>query len=363
MIRKLNRIIQDFLRPIRLWIGKIGWDIKERKYPYLIKGEKLNMDRVKSVIIMRTDGKIGDMVITSFLFREIKKKYPHIKLGLLSRGEATQIARFNPYIDKIYLYEKGQEKIIAKEIAKDGYDVLVDFSTMLRVYQMKLIYLSNAKINIGVEKYGWKLFDFSYKKDTQTHITNTYKNLLKIFDIDNPSLEYEIYSSEKIKKEIQNILNGWNNPKKLVVLNPYAASKHRSFNKNKIIEIAKKILVDVDNTLVIIGENSKEQEINSIIDELNSNRVFYPKLSGILAVSELISYASYVITPDTSIVHIGVAKKIPMTAVYRADTEDDINSKFWGPNSKNVKIIFSKDRALKKGDETDINMFEVEEIL
>ena len=51
MIRKLNRIVQDFFRPIRLAIGKKIWDKKNRKNLELIKDGKLDMEKVKSIIL------------------------------------------------------------------------------------------------------------------------------------------------------------------------------------------------------------------------------------------------------------------------------------------------------------------------
>ncbi|WP_047394960.1 glycosyltransferase family 9 protein [Cetobacterium sp. ZOR0034] len=358
MIRKVNRVIQDFLRPIRLEIGKMIWDRKEKKSLELLQGDRVDMKKIKSILFLRYDGKIGDMVINTLLFREVKKVYPDIKIGVVGRGAAKDIIKFNPYVDEIYEYEKGKESSLGKRVRAEGYDVVIDFSEMLRVNQMKLINLCGGKINIGLDKVNWKLFDLSYKKSYDKHITDMYKNILRLLEIENPDLTYDIYSDEVVKNRIDGIVKNIDGD--IVILNPYAASKHRSFNREKILEISKRVLKDEKNVLLFIGEPSKKVEIDGIIEKLNSNRVFYPELKGILDVAELISHAKYIVTPDTSIVHIAVAKGIPMTAVYRLDTEDN-NSKVWGPNSKIAKQIFSKDVA-KTGEEADINKFEVEEI-
>ena len=366
MIRKINRVVQDFLRPIRINIGKKIWDKKVKNHLDLITNGKIDMKKVKSIIFLRYDGKIGDMVISSLMFREVKKAYPNIKIGVVSRGGATDIIKYNPYIDCRYIYEKGNEKKIASEIARENYDILVDFSTMLRVNQMKFINLCRAKINIGLNKEGWNLFDLSYKMEEAKHITKTYKKILELLDIENLNLDYDIFIGDEIKEKVENIIKErigkTDKNSKIIVLNPYAASKHRSFTKEKIIEIGKKILEKKENLLIIIGEPSKSKEIDEIIELLGKERVFNLNLNNILEVTELISRSDYVITPDTSIVHIGVSQNIPMTAVYRLDKDDDINSKLWGPNSNRVKQIYSSDRAIKPGDETDINKFNIEEI-
>ena len=363
MIRKLNRVIQDFLRPIRLNLGRKLWDRKTEKHLELIKDNKIHMSRAKSILFLRYDGKIGDMVINTLMFREIQKRYPEVKIGVVSRGAATDIIKFNPHIKAIYNYKKGKESELAKEIAKENYDVLVDFSEMLRVNQMKFINFCKAKINIGLDKDGWNLFDLSYKKDSRKHITDMYKNVLGVLGIENPDLSYEIHTGIVVKDEIKRRLRELGNPESFTILNPYAASKHRSFNVEKTLEISSKVLKNTKGMLLFIGEPSKKQEIEEIIGALGDReRVKYPTLSGILEVVELIKHADYVITPDTSIVHIAAAFKKPMTAVYRADSKEDTNSELWAPNYKEAKQIFSMDLNKKLGEETDINLFKIEEI-
>ncbi|MGL5625570.1 glycosyltransferase family 9 protein [Cetobacterium sp.] len=358
MIRKINRVIQDFLRPIRLEIGKKMWDKKESKNLEFIHGDRVDMRKVKSILFLRYDGKIGDMVINTLLFREVKRNYPDIKIGVVARGAAKDIIKFNSYVDEIYDYEKGAESVLGERIRKEKYDVVVDFSEMLRVNQMKLINLCGGKVNIGLDKESWKLFDLSYKKSYDKHITDMYKNILRLLNIENPDCKYEIYSDDVVKNRVTDIVQKIAGD--IVILNPYAASKHRSFNREKILEISRKILKNESNVLVFIGEPSKKAEILGIMDELKSSRVFYPELKGILDVAEIISHAKYIVTPDTSIVHIGVSKNIPMSAVYRLDTGDN-NSVVWGPNSKLVKQIFSEDVA-KIGEEADINKFDIKEL-
>ncbi|MGL6099176.1 MAG: glycosyltransferase family 9 protein, partial [Fusobacteriaceae bacterium] len=76
-----------------------------------------------------------------------------------------------------------------------------------------------------------------------------------------------------------------------------------------------------------------------------------------------IKKSDYVVSPDTSIVHIAAAFKKKMTAIYRADSLEDMNSKLWAPNYKEARQIFSIHLNKKPGEEADINLFKIEEIL
>lgn len=358
MFRKLNRVLQNFLRPVRLSIGKWIWDRKENNNYDLIKNDKIDMTKVKSILFLRYDGKIGDMVINTLLFREIKVKYPNIKIGVLARGVAKEIIKYNKNVDKIYDYEKGLEKKIAKEIASESYDVLIDFSEMLRVNQMKLINLCAAKVNIGLDKKKWNLFQLSFFKDDKKHISNLYSDVLNLLSIETKNLDYEIQLPEESLSRVNAIVN----ENKYMVLNPYAASKHRSLNKDKIVETANFLLNHQEGLLYIIGEPSKKNEILDICKKIGS-RARYPELNGILDVAAFISKANYVVTPDTSIVHIAAAFKIPMTAIYRADSLEDTNSRLWAPNYSNARQIYSIDLNKKIGEEANINLFNTREIL
>ena len=56
--------------------------------------------------------KIGDMIVNSLMFREIKKVYPDIKnLVLLQERAAIDIVKDNPNVDEIYEYHKDRKKL------------------------------------------------------------------------------------------------------------------------------------------------------------------------------------------------------------------------------------------------------------
>ena len=100
LIKKLNRIFQDYMREKRLKIGKYIWDRKD-KVKILEGNGFLEENDIKSILFLRYDGKIGDMVVNSLMFREIKKVYPNIKIGVVARGAAIDIIKDNPNVNKI----------------------------------------------------------------------------------------------------------------------------------------------------------------------------------------------------------------------------------------------------------------------
>ena len=364
LIKKLNRIFQDYMREKRLKIGKYIWDRKEKAK--IKEGDNFLEDNdIKSILFLRYDGKIGDMVVNSLMFREIKKVYPNIKIGVVARGAAMDIIKDNPNIDKIYEYHKDRKKIkdLTLKIKEEKYDLLIDFSEMLRVNQMMLINLCGARFNIGLNRKEWKLFDLSIKSDKDfkwtEHITNRYLAYLVKLGLkkENIDISYDIYLKDE--KKYKAFFNEIKESKKLI-LNPYGASKHKSFsveNLENIINYLKNR--DIAIILVYFGDKYKELEFL----EKKYKYVYMPqKIESILDTDILIKESDYVISPDTSIVHIASALNKKMITVYPPKGgKYGVDHLVWAPKSEYNRVIFCKDKT-GTYDEIDINTFNFDEI-
>ena len=357
LIKKINRIFQDYMREKRLKIGKYIWDRKDRAS--IVNGNNFIEDNnIKSILFLRYDGKIGDMIVNSLMFREIKKVYSDIRIGVVARGAAIDIIKNNPNVDKIYEYHKNRKKIkdLALKIKEEKYDLLIDFSEMLRVNQMMLINLCGARINVGIDKEYWKLFDVSLNiRDINKHISELYIKILKFLGINNINSSYDVFPSDYLLKDLD-LEN-----KKYCVFNPYAASKHRSFSNENIKKISKIILENNYDTLILIGNEDKIKELKKI-DINKENKVKITETKGMSEVAELVKGADLIITPDTSIVHLAKAFDKKMICIYRKELgKEDRNSILWGPNSKKAKVIFVEEKV-KDGEEININNIDLDKL-
>ena len=364
LIKKINRIFQDYMRAKRLKIGKYIWDRKEKAK--IIEGDNfLKNNSIKSILFLRYDGKIGDMIVNSLMFREIKKVYPDIKIGVVARGAAMDIIKDNPNVDRIYEYYKDRKKIkdLALKIKEEKYDLLIDFSEMLRVNQMMLINLCGARINIGLDRKDWELFDLSIEsgKDFKwtEHITKRYlAYLIKLgLKKENINISYDIYLKDEKKYEV--FFNEIKESKK-IILNPYGASKHKSFNVETLENIIT-YLKDKDIAIILTYFGDKYKELEFL--EKKYKYVYMPqKIESILDTAILIKESDYVISPDTSIVHIASAFNKKMITVYPPKGgKYGVDHLVWAPKSEYSRVIFCKDKT-GNYDEIDINTFNFDEM-
>ena len=364
LIKRINRIFQDYMRAKRLKIGKYIWDRKEKAK--IVEGDNFLKDNsIKSILFLRYDGKIGDMIVNSLMFREIKKVYPDIRIGVIARGAAIDIIKDNPNVDKIYKYYKDRKKIkdLALKIKEEKYDLLIDFSEMLRVNQMMLINLCRARINTGLDRKDWELFDLSIEsgKDFKwtEHITKRYlAYLIKLgLKKENIDISYDIYLKDEKKYEV--FFNEIKESKKLI-LNPYGASKHKSFSIETLENIIT-YLKDKDIAIILTYFGDKYKELEFL--EKKYKYVYIPKkIESILDTAILIKKSDYGISPDTSIVHIASAFNKKMITVYPPKGgKYGVDHLVWAPKSEYSRVIFCKDK-IGTYDEIDINTFNMEEM-
>lgn len=364
MLKKINRIFQNYMREKRLKLGRYLYDKKEIKEEIKI-GNFIENNNIKKILFMRYDGKIGDMVINTLMFREIKKKYPHIEIGVVTKEGAKAIIENNPNVDKIYEYQKDRKSIkkLASKITEEKYDLVIDFSEMLRVNQMMLINLCKARFNMGIEREEWELFDISVNSRIDfkwtDHITERYSAYLKKLGFKENEIDkrYDIYieETEKYKEFLKGI-----EEEKIAVLNPYGASKHKSFSLetlDKIIKYLKGMKIGV--ILIYFGEKYKELEK---LKKDNENVYIPENIETIQDSIYLIKMSDLVITPDTSVVHIASALNKANISVYPPKGgKYRVDHLVWAPKTEETQIIFCEDKK-SQYDEIDINTFDFTEM-
>jgi len=366
MLRKLNRMLKGALRKFRIKIARLIWDNKDRGQIPDLNGNFIDKNNIESILFVRADGKIGDMVVSSFMFREIKKKYPNIKIGVIAKGGGKDIIEFSPYVDKIYSYEGNfsQIKNLAKNISEEKYDLLVEFYEEIKPQEIMFINQSKAKFNMGLNKKNWKLFDVSVDEETDfewnNHISKRYLAYLKKIglNIDNMDISYNIFFDEKRLTKIKEIRE-IHKERKLVVLNPFGASKHRNFTKETI----EKILKELKGVPTLILYHGDKYDIVNEIAKNFSNMIVPEGIKSILDSAMYISLADFVVSPDTSIIHIADAFNKKIIGVYEYDGGIlGSGHKVWGPKeNRNSLLVFAPKRK-STYDDFDVNDFQMNEM-
>ena len=179
-------------------------------------------EKINRILFLRTDGKIGDYIISSFIFREIKKQYPNIKIDVVADKSLENLLKLSKNIDKYYILDRKKMhewRDVVKILRKNKYDVLFDSTEGLKYKQVYLLNRVNATVNVGYNKNGYKIYNKNIKQNNTLKMIEIYKQMVKSINIEIKNTNYDIPISEESEKNIETFLKENDSKEKLIALN------------------------------------------------------------------------------------------------------------------------------------------------
>lgn len=345
-LRELNHKKNFWIRQQKTRLAKFLFDKKNNNHfsPSQIK-------TVKKILFLRHDNKLGDMIVSTVFYKNLKNLLPKAEIHVISGPVTKVIIENNKNISAIYTYKKGWLSALklGLKLRKKNFDLVIDIDKELSAPTILLLRLINARFVFGFNKEGYGLYNIK-KQYTygQEHISNIYKKIideLKIAPKDyNFDYTYSLFIPKESTKLADKVLKtlakvGLENNKPLVIFNPFAASKHRSLSAKQAKEVAQNL---PDYNFLIIGPENKLK--NFLIDNKPNNLFIVPsqlaKQGGVNLSLALLKTADFLITPDTYIVHAANALNKPQLCIYRGADQENI--RLWGPNTEKALILLAE---------------------
>jgi len=324
---------------------------------------------IKKVLFLRYD-RIGDMIISTPVFRELKKNIPEIEISILSSKDNYEVVRYNKYIDKIFFNHKKNllsDIPTLLKLRKEKYDLCIEFDHSViphTIFRLKLI---NSRYVISPYKDGrygvlgneMQLYDLFSSFDRNIHARDNWLNLLSVLKVEIHSRNYEIFTndehSKKAKKFIQNISSTH-----LIGFNLEGAVKGKKIPVDDLYFFSKKIENDYPGAIIIpFCHPSKFDLLKNQVRSFDvKNILFSYPTNSILDVAEIIRGIDILITPDTSLVHIASCFNVPTISIHEKN-KDSYN--LFGPTSKFSRTVFSSEfNSLKGYDRNEVYDFLLE---
>ncbi len=321
--RIINRV-ERFNKILSLRVlGKL-LRIKPQTTPLLLKD-------VNSILIIRYDA-LGDMIVTTPLWRILKRLKPSIKIGVAGSSKNLGLLREDSDIDVLYDYSAQSFSDffrITKHSRQGNWDVVLMCKFNQKTRGALISRLSSPKgvtATIGSANTEGHQALFSRlislpKPDKEMQMTEQLQFLLRsvielpITEIERPSIMVSAKTEEETLNEINKILEQ-HKVSTYVVLNTDAPEVRKWGTENNI-ELAEYISTqhtDVITMITSLPENRKEWE--STINKKELKRVQYFSTKDILELTILIRHSRLVITPDTGTAHIVSAEEKPIVGLY-----------------------------------------------
>lgn len=295
-----------------------------------LKDNPIAVCPVRKILFLRKDSKIGDMIVSSFVFREIKKNNPSVKIGIVCAPKNKDLIEGNPYIDYYHFLASRSIKDhirLGKELAKTGYDTVIDPTIFLRNRDLLLLSMIKANRYIGYKKADYKLFNMDI--EGEMHFSEVYKQALLLCEFKDIDISYDIPTNIESEKNVRRFLER-HNLRHYIAMNFFGASNSRRFSWKKIslfLDYFCQVLPE--KRWVLLSFPEVTPKLKSLIS--NRRNVFiYEHTRTIFDSIELIKSADWVISPDTAIIHIASGFNKKIIGFYNRDIE---NWNHWHPTT------------------------------
>jgi len=298
----------------------------------------------KKALFLRPDH-IGDFILTTPAFHSFKKSYPEIEVVLLCGSLNYGFAKENPYIDRIIVSDfpwlsrdkNSQWLNLIKtlfRIKKEKFDVIFNFRIAVKTGLFALM-CASYRYGFDVKKSGW-VNNVKIHYDLNTHIVDNYLHLIEKYGAKIEHKGLELFLSDSNKNTLS---KKFNTSEPYIVVSPGAGYPSKLWYKERWREVIHYLLKETSFNILVTGSEAEYKYNQSIIEKINSNRV--RNTAGKIDLQELgyiIKGAKFLVSVDSAAMHIAVAVKTPVIALF-----GPTNPNHWGPypNGLPNKVVIS----------------------
>ncbi len=306
----------------------------------------------KRILLVRTD-RLGDVVLTTPAVKAVRLAYPDAYIAMMVKADTALAVKGNPYLDEVIVYDKdGRHKSVLSSVRfaiglrKKRFDVAIIFDPSNRAHIIP--YLAGIPRRIGYnENLPFLLTDRvkNVKHEGKKHEVDYSLDMLKVLGIEARDREPYIAVDSASAAFIDSLLasHGIAKEDRIVTLHPGASCPSKIWPPERFAAAADELILRYGLKIAVFSGNDNRGKacVDSVKKIMSQEAVF---LRGELNLSQtiaLIKRSALLISNDSGPVHIAVAVKTPVVAIF-GRKQPGLSPLRWGPIGKD-DIILHKD--------------------
>ena len=288
-------------------------------------------------------GKLGDMILTTPLFSNLKLLYPNCEIHVLASQLNYEIPLYHKDVQSTHIYKKGSLRTIPllMRLRQNRFDYWIDTKVEYSRTSRTLVRYAKPIRSLGYNNDD-NLFDIDlaeYKIGIHAVEINLtpLKVLAPFFTIESkrPTLFIPGKAKEKVKPFLNEI------PGKKTLLNISAGKTNRIWGREKWKKLLELFNEDDEWSIIINAYGYDDKEVAKMLIEQVKNKNIYWYSGKYMEIAEIVKYCNAVISADTSIVHMASAFNVPVVDMF---TNVKWNIERFAPLSDKSEIIVSEDK-------------------
>ncbi len=298
------------------------------------------MNKQKRILIVRPD-RIGDVVLSTPIPREIKKTYPDSFVAVMLKKYTSDIYLNNPYVDKIILIDDYDDGTIEKFWKKVDELRSYKFTHALNLLPTErinyMLFFAGIPYRVGVGHKFYQFITFTHyvsrnKYNPLRHEADYCMDLARKIGVNTNNLDPEFFLTNEEKEKAIYLRNKFLDGKIFLIgIHSTSGNSAPNWTAKSYKELATK-LIDRNDVRVVITDNNPPKEL------LNIDDAVYPNIDKSLRESIInFSTLDLLISSSTGPMHICAALKVKTISLFCPLTA--CSPKLWGPLGNQSKII------------------------
>ena len=278
----------------------------------------------EKILIIQT-AFLGDVILTTPLIKAVRKKYPQSQIFFLAIPQTKELLQNNPYLDEIIVYDKkGKEKgflsflKLIKTINSIRFDLTFVPHRSLR--SALLTYFTRIPQRIGFNKSSGSFLLTKKIKYIQSH-SEVRRNLSLLSEeelFSEKDFLPELFPSEEDFKYVESLFENWGIQKneKIVGIAPGSVWETKRWLPERFGQVADSLIEKLGAKVIFLGGKEDEALCIEISKGMKNKPFIAAGTISPLQSAALISRGKVVLSNDTAPMHIAVAMRIPVVAIF-----------------------------------------------
>jgi ADP-heptose:LPS heptosyltransferase len=304
-------------------------------------------------IIIVQLGRIGDAVLTTSMFRVLDQSFQDVQLYVLTSKRGVAIFNQNKRLSKVLVYRKDPVSLLFLLIRLQfiKFDWWIDPKDHYSKEASFLAKICRAKKKIGFNKTPDKPFSIGLPSDKDNFLCHAVeRNINSLLPLGIPKVTNfipELFPDQSLQKDIREKYTS--SPDDSVLINISAFHPERYWQTEKWIFVVTTCIKK--QYRVFLTFKPEDLPLAEFIKNQAPEAVIFRSTS-INDVVALMQNIGFVITPDTSIVHIATAFNVPQIALF-TNLQSNLH-KFKPLSSKSIVIQSDNYNNLLSITETEV---------
>ena len=370
--RYRRRTIAHLDSPIRIGLREFERRLKlalARPMGVLLRPRELSaplpLESVRAVLLLRYDA-IGDAILTTPVWRSIKKYAPHIRVGVVGSTRNEAFLRADADIDDIFIFSRVPNERVVRDLVRargTSWDVVLNlyyhdktggaiYSALVapRAFRATLVHQNKEKYEQMYSRVGNRSTSTPLRPIVLQNLDLLTLMLAIPITADDavPSLkpregEASDEGNESIAGRIGHRLRA-HHATNYVILNTDASQSYKEWGFSNSLDFTERLTREHPETIVFWtsapDRRAAAREALASRSVPRSELLETPSLAQLIAA---IRNALAIVTPDTSVVHFAAALGVPLLAFYLFESEyppiGTVSEILYPADRRNVRTI------------------------